>query len=153
MRRLHVHLAVRDLEASVRFYSALFGAEPERREADYARFRLEDPAVNLALSTGSGSAGVDHLGLDLASETDLRALAERLERSGHALVEQEDAHCCYARSDKAWATDPAGLPWEAFHTRERSEERGADGRPEAPAHDERPAAAAPSPSDVGGLCC
>lgn len=143
MRRLHVHLSVRDLESSVRFYSALLGGAPERREADYAQWRLDDPALNLALSTGREAAGLDHLGLDEPSDASLREVASRLEAAGHPLLEQEDAHCCYARGEKAWARDPQGVVWETFHTRERSAERGEDA-PSAPPR---------APGPPAGACC
>jgi catechol 2,3-dioxygenase-like lactoylglutathione lyase family enzyme len=116
MSRLHVHLHVHDIAQSVRFYSTLFGAEPTKREPDYAKWMLDDPKVNFAISSRGGEAGLGHLGIQVESADELAAVTARAKAAaGEALIE-EGARCCYARSDKAWATDPQGVKWETFRT-------------------------------------
>ena len=115
MNRLHVHLHVNDIAQSVRFYSVLFGAEPTRREPDYAKWMLEDPRVNFAISTG-GEAGLGHLGIQVEDEEALDAATARARAAAGQVLEEKAANCCYAISDKAWATDPQGVRWETFHT-------------------------------------
>ena len=116
MKRLHVHVAVKDLADSVRFYSTFFGVRPSVLEADYAKWMLDDPRVNFAISKKGQPPGLDHLGLQVESEGELRAVAEQLRSAGQEVLEQKNASCCYTRSDKAWVTDPQGLRWESFHT-------------------------------------
>ena len=116
MKRLHLHVAVYDLNRAIGFYSTLFGAEPTVRKADYAKWMLEDPKVNLAISTRAGVAGLDHLGIQVETDGELRELAGRLKRAGEMTRDQEAATCCYARSNKSWVNDPAGLHWETFFT-------------------------------------
>ncbi len=116
MKRFHVHVSVKDLAQSVRFYSTLFGAEPSVLKDDYAKWMLEDPRVNFAISTRAFSAGVDHLGLQVDDGEELAALEERLRRADAAMLTESDTTCCYARSDKHWVADPQGVAWEAFHT-------------------------------------
>jgi catechol 2,3-dioxygenase-like lactoylglutathione lyase family enzyme len=116
MKRFHVHLAVEDIADSVRFYSTLFGAEPIVRKADYAKWMVDDPRINFAISTRGASTGVNHLGFQLDSDEDLKAMRERLEAADARLTEESDAHCCYAVSDKYWVTDPQGIAWETYHT-------------------------------------
>ena len=116
MKRLHVNLAVKDLGQSVRFYSTLFAAEPTVLKPDYAKWMLEDPRVNFAISTRGAVHGVDHLGIQVDSREELAELAGRLETAGTTVHDKGEAHCCYARSDKAWVRDPEGLAWESFYT-------------------------------------
>jgi catechol 2,3-dioxygenase-like lactoylglutathione lyase family enzyme len=116
MQRLHVHVAVSDLEKSIAFYSTLFGAEPSVLKPDYAKWMLDDPRVNFAVSRRGAAAGVDHLGIQVESDNDLEAVARRLSAAGERVAEQRQAACCYARSNKAWARDPDGVSWETFHT-------------------------------------
>lgn len=116
MKRLHVHIGVEDLDDSIRFYTTLFGAEPDVRKPDYAKWLLEDPRVNFAMSTRRKSPGLDHLGFQVETPEELAALAGTLKDAGKAVVEQTDAACCYARSDKAWVVDPQGIAWETFLT-------------------------------------
>jgi len=116
MSRLHVHIAVDDLDQNIRFYSALFGAEPAVIKSDYAKWDLADPAVNFAISSRARNAGLDHVGIQADSAEELAALQARLEAAGISGREQSDAACCYARSDKYWSLDPQGIAWEAFHT-------------------------------------
>jgi hypothetical protein len=116
MKRFHVHVSVEDLAQSVRFYSTLFSAEPTVLKGDYAKWMLEDPRVNFAISTGSGAAGISHLGIQAEDEGELTEVYERLSRAERPVVEEKDTTCCYARSDKQWVADPQGVPWETFFT-------------------------------------
>lgn len=117
MKRLHVHVTVRDLAASIAFYRTLFGAEPAVEKDDYAKWMLDDPRVNFAISTeGTGGAGFDHLGIQVESAEELSEITGRLKAAREELVEQEQAACCHAVSDKAWVADPEGVAWETFHT-------------------------------------
>ena len=116
MKRLHVHIAVDDLDRSVGFYSTLFGAEPTVLKSDYAKWMLEDPKVNLAISQRDRSAGVDHLGIQVERDDDLREIAGRLKAAGESTLDQQATTCCYAQSNKAWVSDPSGVRWETFFT-------------------------------------
>src|SRR2546421_47129 len=116
MKRLHVHVGVDDLAQSIRFYSTLFAAEPSVIKNDYAKWMLEDPNVNFAISTASGHAGISHLGIQAEDETELAEVYDRLTRAERPIVEAKDATCCYAKSDKQWIADPQGVPWETFFT-------------------------------------
>jgi catechol 2,3-dioxygenase-like lactoylglutathione lyase family enzyme len=118
MSRLHVHIAVDDIEKNIRFYSALFGAAPGVSKPDYAKWDLADPAVNFAISKRGAQQGLDHVGLQADSDAELKAIQQRLEQAGIAGHEQRDATCCYARSDKYWTQDPQGIAWESFHSME-----------------------------------
>ena len=116
MKRFHVHAHVEDLEASVAFYSRLFAAAPTRLESDYAKWMLEDPRINFAISTRGGKPGVDHLGFQTDTEEELGELKARAEAADLALLDEGETSCCYARSEKHWVTDPQGIAWEHFHT-------------------------------------
>ena len=116
MKRLHVHVAVDDLERSIGFYSTLFAARPSVREADYAKWMLDDPRVNFAISSRGAVQGVDHLGIQVETDAELRELAGRLKEAGETTRDQEATTCCYAQSNKAWVNDPTGLRWETFFT-------------------------------------
>ena len=116
MKRLHVHVAVHDLQQSIRFYSALFAAEPAVRKDDYAKWMLDDPRVNFAISTRGGKAGLDHLGIQAENGAELEELGVRLAQADVAITAQKGASCCYAKSDKYWTIDPQGVAWESFHT-------------------------------------
>ena len=118
MKRLHVHVAVRDLELSVRFYSALFAAQPAVKKTDYAKWMLDDPRVNFAISTRSAKAGLDHLGIQAENAAELEEIGSRLAQADVSVLPQKGASCCYAKSDKYWTLDPQGLAWESFHTLE-----------------------------------
>ena len=118
MKRFHVHVAVEDLAASVQFYSKLFAAEPTVLKPDYAKWMLNDPLVNFAISSRSQAVGVNHLGFQVDSDQELEALRGRLLRADEHVAEQKGQACCYTRSDKYWITDPAGIAWESFHTLE-----------------------------------
>lgn len=116
MKRFHVHVHVEDLGKSIGFYSKLFAAEPSRVEADYAKWMLEDPRINFAISTRGSTPGVDHLGLQTDDAEELVALKARAQAADMALLDEGETTCCYARSEKYWVTDPQGIAWEQFHT-------------------------------------
>lgn len=117
MKRLHVHVSVDDLAASVRFYSTLFAAEPTVAKPDYAKWMLDDPRVNFAISTRGKQAGLDHLGIQVETEDELHAVYDRLQQAERPVLEEGATTCCYAKSEKAWISDPQGLAWETFLTR------------------------------------
>ncbi|MGY2486379.1 ArsI/CadI family heavy metal resistance metalloenzyme [Cupriavidus sp. CP313] len=116
MKRFHVHVHVDDLGKSIAFYSKLFAAEPTRVESDYAKWMLEDPRINFAISTRGQGAGVDHLGFQTDDAAELAELKARAEAADMVLLDQGETTCCYARSEKHWVTDPQGIAWEHFHT-------------------------------------
>lgn len=116
MKRLHVHVAVPDLDQSIRFYSTLFGANPTKIERDYAKWMLDDPRVNFAISQRGRAPGVDHVGVQVDTRAELDELAHRLKAAGETTFDQEATSCCYAKSDKSWVNDPAGVRWETFYT-------------------------------------
>ena len=116
MKRFHVHLHVDDLARSIGFYSKLFASEPARIENDYAKWMLEDPPVNFAISTRGDKPGIDHLGIQTDDDAELAALKARAEAADLALLDEGETTCCYARSEKHWVTDPQGIAWEHFHT-------------------------------------
>jgi len=116
MKRFHVHLAVDNLADSIRFYSTLFGAEPTVEKADYAKWMVDDPRINFAISSRGSQPGVNHLGFQVDSDQELKGMRERLTAADAGLTEEPDAHCCYAVSDKYWVTDPQGIAWETYHT-------------------------------------
>ena len=131
MKRLHVHVAVHDLEQSVRFYSALFAAQPAVKKDDYAKWMLDDPRVNFAISTRGGKGGLDHLGIQAENGAELEDIGSRLAQADVATTAQKGASCCYAKSDKYWTIDPQGIAWESFHTLDSVPMYGQDPRPRA----------------------
>ncbi|MBT9515721.1 MAG: glyoxalase/bleomycin resistance/dioxygenase family protein [Methyloversatilis discipulorum] len=116
MKRFHVHLHVDDLAKSIAFYNKLFDAQPARTEADYAKWMLEDPPINFAISTRGTKPGIDHLGIQTDDPAELAAMKARAESADMALLDEGETTCCYARSEKHWVTDPQGIAWEHFHT-------------------------------------
>ncbi len=116
MKRLHVHLSVDNLERNIDFYSTLFGVRPTVRHEDYAKWMLDDPRVNFAISNRSKHLGLDHLGIQAEDDTELQAVKQQLDATQAPIEEQTGAACCYARSDKYWVTDPQGIAWESFRT-------------------------------------
>lgn len=116
MKRFHVHLHVDDLSKSVDFYAKLFDAEPTRLEPDYAKWMLDDPRINFAISTAGGGKGVDHLGFQAESEEELADLKRRAGAADRTLFDEGNTVCCYAKSEKHWVTDPQGLAWEHYRT-------------------------------------
>lgn len=118
MKRFHVHMHVTDLPKNIAFYSAMFNAQPARSELDYAKWMLEDPPLNFAVSTRGSSTGVDHMGIQVDNSMELLALKAQAQTADMALLDDGVTNCCYAKSDKYWLTDPQGVAWEQFHTLE-----------------------------------
>ena len=116
MKRFHVHVAVADLDANIRFYSTVFGASPTVVKPDYAKWMLDDPRINFAISKRGLEPGLNHLGLQVDSDEELAALRGQVARAEIAALDQKDASCCYVRSDKYWIADPQGIVWETFHS-------------------------------------
>lgn len=116
MKRFHVHVSVSNLEESIRFYSALFGAQPVTVKPDYAKWMLEDPRINFAISSRGAPPGVDHLGIQVDSDMELAQVRSQLERAALPVRDEPGAACCYALSDKHWVTDPQGIAWEAYRS-------------------------------------
>lgn len=116
MKRLHVHVAVDDLAASIRFYSTMFAAEPTVTKTDYAKWMLDDPRVNFAISARGAAPGLNHLGVQVENADELAEMNTRLQKLEGDVVEEMGTACCYAKSDKYWATDPTGIAWETYHT-------------------------------------
>lgn len=116
MKRFHAHVRVEDLAASVHFYSTLFGAAPSVLKLDYAKWMMDDPRVNFAISASGATPGLDHLGFQVESDDELATIAGRLEQADAAVATQKNAACCYARGNKEWTADPSGLSWETFYT-------------------------------------
>lgn len=116
MKRFHVHVSVKDITGSIHFYSKLFGAEPTVMKPDYAKWMLDDPRINFAISNRDGKPGVNHLGFQVDSDEELGKLREQAAQADIAAVEDMGAACCYAKSDKYWIEDPQGIAWETFHS-------------------------------------
>lgn len=116
MKRFHVHVAVDDLQKNIRFYSAMFGAKPCVEKGDYAKWMLDDPRVNFAISQRGAESGVNHLGFQVDSAEELTVLREHVAGAEISALDEPGAACCYAKSDKYWITDPQGIAWETFHT-------------------------------------
>lgn len=161
MKRFHVHLHVSDLNQSINFYSELFAASPTRIESDYAKWMLEDPPLNFAISTRGETAGIDHLGIQTDNEQELLALKQRAQTADMTLLDEGATTCCYARSEKHWVTDPQGIAWEHFHTlsdipvfREKRDETaaGACCTPTESTTSEASSCCTPGKS-VAGPCC
>lgn len=153
MKRLHVSVAVSDLDTSVRFYATLFGAEPTVLKNDYAKWMLEDPRVNFSISSRGLHKGVDHLGIQVEDDAELAAVASRLARAGEPVDEQKATTCCYARSNKAWVHDPEGVAWETFHTFGASTVYGEDRADDAAAESEASACCTPTPEQAKASSC
>lgn len=115
MRRFHVHISVDDIAQSTVFYTNLFG-QPKRVEPDYVKWMIEDPRLNFAISKRGSEAGIDHLGIQVDSDEELKSMREQLESADSSLVSETDASCCYSKSDKYWITDPQGIAWETYRT-------------------------------------
>ena len=118
MKRIHIHVGVEKLDESIRFYSAIFGAQPVKIKPDYAKWMLEDPRVNFAISTRASKKGVDHLGIQVEENAELEELRTRVKATDLAVFDEGSTVCCYARSEKSWVKDPAGIAWEAYRTME-----------------------------------
>ncbi|MDR2154125.1 MAG: glyoxalase/bleomycin resistance/dioxygenase family protein [Burkholderiaceae bacterium] len=131
MKRLHVHVSVENLSDSIRYYSALFAAQPTVTKPDYAKWMLDDPRMNFAISRRGQAPGLDHLGIQAESAEELAELEQRLQSAELPHVAQPGSNCCYARSDKHWSLDPSGIAWEAFHTLDSIPTFGEHDRPAA----------------------
>jgi hypothetical protein len=130
MKRLHVHVAVDDLQHSIGFYSGLFAAQPSVIKSDYAKWMLDDPRVNFAISARGRTAGLDHLGIQVEDKDELNDVYARLHKAGGKVIEQGQTTCCYATSEKSWIDDPAGIAWETFLTTGESTDYGDGGERE-----------------------
>lgn len=116
MKRMHIHLSVDNLPASIQFYSAMFATKPSVLKSDYAKWMLEDPRINFAISKRGAALGLNHLGLQVESAEELSEMNTRLQQLQGKVVEEMGTACCYAKSDKYWVNDPQGIAWETFHT-------------------------------------
>jgi catechol 2,3-dioxygenase-like lactoylglutathione lyase family enzyme len=124
MKRMHVHVGVEDLDRSISFYSALFATQPAVVKSDYAKWMLDDPRVNFAISTRGKEPGLDHLGIQVESKGELGDVYARLRNAGGSVLEQGQTTCCYAKSEKSWIEDPSGISWETFFTTGESTDYG-----------------------------
>ncbi len=131
MKRFHVHVAVDDLAANIRFYSTVFGARPTVAKDDYAKWMLDNPRVNFAISTRGKKGGLDHLGIQAEDAAELEELGSRLAQAEVSVLPQKNVSCCYAKGDKYWTIDPQGIAWESFHTLDSIPTFGAEPRPTA----------------------
>lgn len=118
MKRMHLHISVEDISKSINFYNNLFGAAPTVAKPDYAKWMLDDPLINFAISKRGATPGLDHIGIQVESEIELTEIKERLEAAELSLLTQEGTTCCYAKSDKHWVQDPSGIAWETYRTLE-----------------------------------
>jgi catechol-2,3-dioxygenase len=148
MKRLHVHVCVEDLGQSVRFYNTLFAAEPTVRKPDYAKWLLDDPHVNFAISARGTRPGLDHLGIQAETDDELREVYGRLHQADRPVLEEGAATCCYAKSEKSWISDPQGLAWETFLTSGESTVYGDD-----PDFEAIKDGACCTPVTPQGICC
>jgi predicted enzyme related to lactoylglutathione lyase len=158
MKRMHVHIGVEDLHRAIGFYSALFATQPAIVKSDYAKWMLDDPRVNFAISTRGKQPGLDHLGIQVQSQDELQEVYGRLREAGGKIIEQGHTSCCYAKSEKSWIDDPAGIAWETFFTTGESTDYG-DGTGERDAriaHEKvccEPQAAPQSEPQTVSACC
>jgi predicted enzyme related to lactoylglutathione lyase len=153
MKRIHLHVSVPDLGHSIQFYQTLFGAPPSVVKGDYAKWMLEDPRVNFAISQRGVRPGVDHIGIQVETADELGELATRLKRAGAQTFDQDATTCCYARSDKSWVTDPAGVHWETFHTWGEAVTYGEDPAEAAMVAAAETACCGAAPKAAAGSCC
>ena len=161
MKRFPVHVAVDDLNANIRFYSTVFGTSPTVLKDDYAKWMLDDPRINFAISRRGAKPGLDHLGVQVESDEELATLRGQVGQAEIAALDQDNAACCYARSDKYWITDPQGIAWETFHTLDSVPVYGEDSRV-ADSAQEKSACCAPTATATAtikiqpaksGACC
>jgi catechol 2,3-dioxygenase-like lactoylglutathione lyase family enzyme len=153
MKRMHLHVAVPDLAQSIRFYATLFGAPPSVVKDDYAKWMLDDPRVNFAISQRGAAAGVDHVGVQVDSPAELAELSGRLKAAGAVTFDQTATTCCYARSDKSWVTDPSGVRWETFFTFDDAVTYGEDVAVPAPAAAASAACCGAAAQPATAACC
>ena len=152
MKRMHVNLSVKDLNASIDFYNSLFASEPAVIKADYAKWMLDDPRINFAITTRGEQKGIDHLGIQVENDSELDEVYGRLKDAGAPVIEEGATTCCYAESEKSWIFDPEGIAWETFLTRGESPIYGNDlvkhGNPDSTRGTPTQVAAKP-----GSSCC
>ena len=157
MKRFHIHVSVADLEPSIHFYSTLFGAAPAVVKSDYAKWMVDDPRINFAISTRSSRVGINHLGVQTDSDAELEALSEQLRQADVATAQEKNTACCYARSNKYWVQDPSGIAWETFHSLGTIPTFGEERVSEIAAATETSSASsgalASSPQAVTAACC
>lgn len=157
MKRMHIHVGVEHLDQSIKFYSALFGAQPSKTEVDYAKWMLDDPSLNFAISTRVEQKGVNHFGIQVEQDSELDELRERLKSADLSLFDEGETVCCYARSDKSWVEDPSGIAWEAYKTMGEARFFGAADEPAENACSVPDAGedASPAPAEraATGHCC
>lgn len=151
MNRFHVHVSVADLDRNIDFYTTLFGAAPVVRKPDYAKWMLDDPRVNFAISTRSPQHGLNHLGIQVENAEGLESIRNRLVQADRPIVDEKATTCCYARSDKHWITDPQGIAWEAFHTLGSAPVFGSDR--EGAAQEPASACCTPKQTAAADRCC
>jgi len=152
---MHIHVAVANLDQAIGFYSALFATQPAVMKADYAKWMLDDPRVNFAISMRGRAPGLDHLGIQVENTDELQEVYARLRQAGGEIIEQGQTTCCYAKSEKSWTDDPAGIAWETFHTTGESTVYG-DGTGEnqaRSAHEKQSACCAPQPAEKNATSC
>ncbi len=147
MKRFHMHVAVENLEQSVHFYSTLFGAKPIKLKDDYAKWLLEDPKLNFAISTRSKVFGVNHLGIQVEEESELKEITERLKKADLGVYAEGETTCCYAESNKAWVRDPSGIAWEAYQNMADAEVFGNESN-----QDEDSGCCEPDEEESGSCC-
>jgi predicted enzyme related to lactoylglutathione lyase len=155
MKRMHVHVAVEDLQRSIGFYSALFATQPVVIKSDYAKWMLDDPRVNFAISTRGRQPGLDHLGIQVENKDELNEVYARLHKAGGTVIAQGQTSCCYAKSEKSWLDDPAGIAWETFLTSGESTDYG-DGTGERDArvaHAKACCVPQAAPAPAASACC
>ncbi len=121
MKRLHINLQVHDIGVSTKFYNALFDATPTVEKPDYSKWILAEPSVNFSISLGGNRPGIRHLGIEAETTSELEEIYANMSRTGHQIRPEDNATCCYAKSEKSWIKDPQGIEWEAFHTHGVSE--------------------------------
>ncbi|MGD8926752.1 MAG: ArsI/CadI family heavy metal resistance metalloenzyme [Thioalkalispiraceae bacterium] len=148
MKRFHIHISVADLDRNVQFYSQLFNSEPTVLKDDYAKWALEDPAINFAISNRADKVGLDHVGIQTDSDEELKVLRQQLETAGIEGFAQDNTTCCYTRSDKYWVQDPSGIAWETFHSLESVPVFS-----ESQLNDKQAACCAPDVSKSASTCC
>jgi len=155
MKRMHIHIAVNELSESISFYSTLFGESPTVEREDYAKWQLSDPVINFAISNRGHASGINHLGIQVDSESELEEISKRLDEAEITASKQEGSSCCYSHSNKHWAMDPQGIAWESFHTLGEIPVFGEDTRSDS--EDKSSACCIPlnmnQPGDESAACC
>ncbi len=147
MKRFHIHVGVKNLEQSIQFYSILFGQKPSKLKDDYAKWMLKDPKLNFAISTRTQTEGVDHVGIEVETPSELSEISERLKNADLGIYDEGETTCCYAKSNKAWVEDPSGLAWEPYQTMGEAEVFGSK---QAPVSEDAQCCV---PDDAEASCC